>query len=67
MGLSLEKITTFIAYWLAVSLAAVLSMGLAQQMRGAHYMSHTLWTAWLCWTAGLVVDFVAQRWGREQR
>jgi membrane-associated PAP2 superfamily phosphatase len=23
--------------------------GLAQTLRGAHYPSHTLWTAWICW------------------
>jgi len=21
-----------------------------QVMRGAHYLSHSLWTAWVCWT-----------------
>ncbi|WP_083944621.1 MULTISPECIES: phosphatase PAP2 family protein [unclassified Variovorax] len=42
--------------WLALALAAGLLLGLAQQLRGAHYMSHTLWTAWLCWTTGLAVD-----------
>jgi membrane-associated PAP2 superfamily phosphatase len=24
-------------------------MGFAQQIRGAHFLSHTLWTAWLAW------------------
>lgn len=43
-------------WWLAVALVMGLLLGLGQQMRGAHYMSHTLWTAWLCWTAGLVID-----------
>lgn len=42
--------------WLACALAAGLLLGLAQQQRGAHYMSHTLWTAWLCWTTGFAVD-----------
>ena len=42
--------------WLACALAAGLLLGLAQQQRGAHYMSHTLWTAWLCWTTALAVD-----------
>ena len=36
--------------WLAASLAAGLALGVAQQLRGAHFMSHTLWTAWTCWT-----------------
>ena len=34
-------------------LAAVLGFGFAfgwaQWIRGAHYVSHTLWSAWLCW------------------
>lgn len=42
--------------WLAGALVAGLLLGIAQQMRGAHYFSHTLWTAWLCWTAAGVVD-----------
>lgn len=39
-------------------LAAVMLMGLlfgtAQLVRGAHYPSHTWWTAWLCWTLCVV-------------
>jgi membrane-associated PAP2 superfamily phosphatase len=35
--------------WLGAALAAGALMGLAQQLRGAHFTSHTLWTAWLCW------------------
>lgn len=30
-----------------------LMFGLIQTVRGAHYPSHTLWTAWVCWTVGL--------------
>lgn len=36
--------------WLVGALAVGLLLGLAQQARGAHFASHTLWTAWLCWT-----------------
>ena len=32
-----------------------LVFGLTQTVRGAHYPSHTLWTAWICWTVGLLV------------
>jgi membrane-associated PAP2 superfamily phosphatase len=42
--------------WLAGAMAVGLVFGLAQQVRGAHYMSHTLWTAWLCWTVAAGVD-----------
>ena len=36
--------------WLAGALVAGLVLGLGQQVRGAHFASHTLWTAWICWT-----------------
>ncbi len=36
-------------FWLGTALLAGTVIGAAQQVRGAHFMSHTLWTAWLCW------------------
>jgi membrane-associated PAP2 superfamily phosphatase len=45
---------------LALVLAAGFALGLAQQVRGAHFMSHTLWTAWLCWVAAWAVDGVVR-------
>ena len=36
--------------WLAAVAAVGLGFGAAQLLRGAHYPSHTLWSAWLCWT-----------------
>ena len=44
--------------WHAAALIAGFALGLAQQMRGAHFMSHTLWTAWLCWTSSWLCDLV---------
>jgi hypothetical protein len=38
--------------YLFIAMTAGIVLGLSQQMRGAHFMSHTLWTAWLCWTVG---------------
>lgn len=49
-------------WWLAGSVLGGLALGLAQQLRGAHYMSHTLWTAWICWTTGWVIDVACQWW-----
>ena len=46
---------------LAGAMLAGFVFGLAQQVRGAHYMSHTLWTAWLCWTVAGGVDAVVSR------
>jgi membrane-associated PAP2 superfamily phosphatase len=36
--------------FLAIVLLAGSLFGWAQLARGAHYFSHTLWSAWLCWT-----------------
>lgn len=44
--------------WLALALAAGLVLGIGQQLRGAHFMSHTLWTAWICWVVGWMMDTV---------
>lgn len=48
--------------WLAGVLGAGLLFGLAQVARGAHYPSHVLWTAWLCWAACVCADRIARRW-----
>ncbi|GAB3429691.1 phosphatase PAP2 family protein [Giesbergeria sinuosa] len=47
--------------WLLWALAAGLTLGLAQQARGAHFMSHTLWTGWLCWCVGWLCDVLAHQ------
>ena len=53
--------------WLLASLVLGCALGLSQQVRGAHYMSHTLWTAWFCWALGLLVDEAVQRWRSRTR
>jgi membrane-associated PAP2 superfamily phosphatase len=40
--------------WLGLALVVGFVLGFAQQVRGAHFMSHTFWTAWLCWTVGWI-------------
>nr|WP_255576442.1 phosphatase PAP2 family protein [Comamonas sp. Y33R10-2] len=52
--------------WLGASVVAGFALGLAQQMRGAHFMSHTLWTAWLCWTSCWVCDLAVTRYLARQ-
>jgi membrane-associated PAP2 superfamily phosphatase len=42
--------------WLWAALTAGLVLGLGQQLRGAHFMSHTLWTGWLCWMVAWLTD-----------
>jgi membrane-associated PAP2 superfamily phosphatase len=48
--------------WLAGAVLAGFSLGFVQQLRGAHFMSHTLWSAWLCWMVALAGDAVLRRW-----
>jgi membrane-associated PAP2 superfamily phosphatase len=50
--------------WLIGALLAGLVLGGAQQLRGAHFMSHTLWTGWLCWTIAWLVDTTARTFRR---
>lgn len=46
---------------LAFVAIAGLVLGAAQQLRGAHFMSHTLWTAWFCWVAAWMLDAAGRR------
>jgi membrane-associated PAP2 superfamily phosphatase len=52
--------------WLIAALAAGFSLGLLQQFRGAHFLSHTLWSAWLCWVIALAAHAVC-RWSMTKR
>jgi len=45
--------------WLVFLVVVGLAFGLTQTLRGAHYPSHTLWTAWICWTVGSAVYALA--------
>ena len=44
---------------LVATVVVGLVFGATQTVRGAHYPSHTFWTAWICWTVGLVVYHLA--------
>lgn len=43
-----------------------MALGLTQTVRGAHYPSHTLWTAWLCW-ASAWLWFALGQWLHSKR
>ncbi len=47
--------------WLAGVLLLGAAFGAAQLARGAHFPSHTLWSAWLCW----VLCALCAPWGRS--
>lgn len=51
--------------WLVSSLIAGLVLGLAQQVRGAHFTSHTLWSAWICWTWAWACTLLLPRGARH--
>lgn len=40
---------------LGIGMAAGLVFGIGQQLRGAHFLSHDLWTAMLCWAVAFAV------------
>jgi hypothetical protein len=44
--------------WLGWAVLVGFILGISQQVRGAHFMSHTLWTSWLCWTVGWIGHLV---------
>ncbi|MDO9315801.1 MAG: phosphatase PAP2 family protein [Burkholderiaceae bacterium] len=41
--------------WLAGVWTCGIAFGVAQLLRGAHYPSHSMWTAWLCWTTSALL------------
>lgn len=43
-------------WWLVAAFIAGFVLGWAQQVRGAHFLSHTLWTGWLCWVSAWCCD-----------
>jgi len=53
---------------LAATLLFGIVFGWAQLARGAHFVSHTLWSAWLCWLVGCAAAAALQwRAGRPLR
>lgn len=53
--------------WLAGAIVAGFILGGAQQLRGAHFLSHTLWTGWICWIVGWMVNEVFERARRDRK
>ena len=49
----------------AIGIAAftwAFGLGWVQQMRGAHFLSHTLWSLWVSWSVVLLVHFACGAW-----
>jgi membrane-associated PAP2 superfamily phosphatase len=54
-------------WYLAAVCAAGALFSLTQIVRGAHYPSHVLWTAWLCWTVPACAALLAHAWRQTMR
>lgn len=49
--------------WLCVIFLLGFLFGLGQLLRGAHYVSHTLWAGWWCWSLAWCLDRLGlSRW-----
>ncbi len=55
-----EKAPRQARVWLIATLIAAATIGVAQQVRGAHYLSHTLWTGWISWAVALLSQYALQ-------
>lgn len=51
---------------LAATLLFGIVFGWAQLARGAHFVSHTLWSAWLCWTLACAAAALQARFGNTR-
>jgi membrane-associated PAP2 superfamily phosphatase len=49
-------------FGLGVGLAAGLVFGISQQLRGAHFLSHDVWSLMLCWLTALLLHRATVRW-----
>jgi membrane-associated PAP2 superfamily phosphatase len=44
------------------ALALAFGLGWVQQMRGAHFLSHTLWSLWVSWAVVIVLHLASGTW-----
>lgn len=70
-------IALFFAYWnqqpkravwyLLATLILGFAMGWGQMMRGAHFLSHNLWTLWVAWAVNLVLCVILAMFARYRK
>jgi membrane-associated PAP2 superfamily phosphatase len=53
--------------WLASVCVIGFVLGVTQLLRGAHFPSHSLWTAWICWTLSALLWHSGQTMPRFAR
>lgn len=44
------------------ALGVAFAIGWAQQMRGAHFLSHTVWSLWLSWAVIVLLHWICGAW-----
>ena len=54
-------------WWLLAVVAAGAVLAGVQVVRGAHFVSHSLWTGWFCWALTLMLLRTAKTIGRRNR
>ncbi|WOE32872.1 MULTISPECIES: phosphatase PAP2 family protein [unclassified Acinetobacter] len=47
-------------FYLLIGFILGFAMGWTQMMRGAHFLSHNLWTLWIIWLINVVVYYITQ-------
>lgn len=47
-------------FFLSAAILLGFAMGFAQMMRGAHFLSHNLWTAWIIWFMNVIAYSIFQ-------
>lgn len=52
--------------WLVAVMMTGALFGAAQVLRGAHFVSHVAWSAWICWTLSAAVDALSRLRRRPQ-
>ena len=53
---------------LSIGMLVGLTFGIAQQLRGTHFLSHDIWSLAICWFSALIVywlTFSRQRYNRN--
>ncbi len=48
--------------WLALAVVLGTACGLTQWLRGAHYISHVAWSAWICWAYAWLANAALRSW-----
>lgn len=57
-----ERVPRAARLWLLATLCAGTVLGAVQMVRGAHYASHSMWTAWICWAVSAASYHAFNTW-----